>query len=271
MKPSVLKPGLLVALNTTVRGGVKYSRTDLQADHVDDSSGARIAEWQTLRQIADPQEYERAIQVRGKCRTAILRPCSATSFGAMCPTANEFDLRRGIEEAQTLASEFNRTASLCKVEVFVIVGRVAQDDAEAARAVSAEVRALMDDMQAGIKAANPEAIREAANKAKEIAAMLSDDVQGKVSEAIDQARKAARAIVKRVQKDGEAAADVIRDCSVAKIDAARFAVLDLTPQDAPTVAQDAAPVSVPALDIPAFADSVPGAVAAPALPFALEL
>lgn len=57
--------------------------------------------------------------------------------------------------------------------------------------------------------------------------MLSADVAGQVSAAIMQAREAARAIVRRVEKAGERAADVVAELQIGKIDAARFAFLDV--------------------------------------------
>jgi aminoglycoside N3'-acetyltransferase len=51
-------------------------------------------------------------------------------------------------------------------------------------------------------------------------------VSKKVSEAITQARTAARAIVARVQKAGETAATVVAELSIRRIEEARFSFLD---------------------------------------------
>ena len=81
--------------------------------------------------------------------------------------------------------------------------------------------------KAGIDKLDPAAIRDAANKARSMAAMLGDDQQAAVEGAIEQARKAARQIVKRVQKEGEAAAIVLADVQRGAIEKARIAFLDL--------------------------------------------
>lgn len=226
MKTSVLKPGYLVSLKTTIRGGVNYKRIDIEAAHYDET-GARVEKWETAKEIPDPEEFEKATIARGKARSVITAVCCASSFGLLCPTAKEGELFDAIEEARKIAEAHNSQATRTHVDVYALVGMVAQNDVEAARAIGAEVRELLDDMNAGIKAADPAAIREAANKAKNLGGMLSAEVAGKVSAAIVEAREAARAIVKRVEKAGEGAAAVVAECSTRRIDSARFSFLDL--------------------------------------------
>lgn len=226
MKASTIKQGLLVSLKTTISGGVNYQRRDVEPDHGTETGG-RVARWETIREITDATEHEQAIATRSLVRSAILKACCSTSFGLLCPTDKEQELSTGIAEAARIAAEFNTTSKHSRVDVYVLAGRVASDDVEAARAISAEVRELIDAMQAGIAQADPETIREAANKARIISGMLSEDVAVKVSEAVAEARKAARDIVKRVEKAGEAAAVVVASCNMEKLNAARFAVLDI--------------------------------------------
>ena len=236
MKASTLKPGLLVSLKTTVRGGVSYRKVDLEAPH--EVNGAQVAKWETTREISDPEEFEHATKARGAARSAITAACCASSFGLLCPTARESALEGAIVEARAIVDAFNAGATCSHVDVYVLVGRVAQDDAEAARAIGSEVRELLDAMRAGIAAASPEAIREAANKARKLGAMLSADVAGQVSAAIVEARTAARAIVSRVEKAGEQAAAVVAECSTRRLDEARFAFLDLD-EGEPTASPEA--------------------------------
>jgi cell division septum initiation protein DivIVA len=230
MRTSVLKPGLLVSLKTTIKGGVNYQRVTLEPEHqVGDGTRAR---WETKREIENAAEFEQATVTRSKARSLISAQCCASSFGLLCPISKEQQLMDAIAEARETADRFNAGAA-SRVEVYVMVGRIAQDDAEAARAIAAEVRELMSAMQAGIASASPETIREAANKARALGAMLSPDVAGKVSEAIEQARRAAREIVRRIETAGEDAATVVAQLNVSKIEAARFCVLDLDDDGAP--------------------------------------
>ncbi|HSN68794.1 MAG TPA: hypothetical protein VLV48_06080 [Thermoanaerobaculia bacterium] len=220
-----LRPGLLVSLKTGVSGGVIYDRKDLDEKRAKD--GATVEKWETTKIIDDPDEFNRATKVRGKCRSLISGVCAVSDFGLLCPSSREFDLQRAIEEAKREANEHNATARRSFVSVYVITGRIAADDAEAARAVASEVRSLVESMQEGIKAADPEAIRKAAIAARNLGAMLTDDAQAKVATAIEEARAAARTIVKRVQKAGETAATVIAECDVRALNAARAAFVDL--------------------------------------------
>lgn len=264
MKTTTLRPGLLVSLKTSITGGVAYKRVDLDASEEKKAAeGAEIAKWETTKVVEDAADFEAAVKARGAARSKITAICSASDFGLMCPAARELDLARAIEEAKAIADEHNAKATRTIVSVYTITGRVAADDAEAARAINSEVRGLLDEMQEGIKSASPEAIRAAANKARQLGQLLSDDASKKVEKAIDQARAAAREIVKRVQKSGELAATVVADCATAEIDAARFAFLDL---DTAKPIETSAP-AVPALDM---APAEHAASSAPSVP-AVEL
>lgn len=267
MRISVLKPGLLVSLKTSVVGAVKYERVDLEAEHYDDA-GARVARWETTREIPDPAEFESATRARSAARATIAGVCCASSFGLLCPSEKEGELQVAMTAAQKLVNDFNQTAKRSRVDVYVLIGRVADNDVEAARAIGAELRELLEAMQAGIKAADPEVIREAANRARAIGGMLSEDTGRQVGEAIAQARKVARELVKRVQGAGELAATVVSQCNVEAIERARFAFLDLE-KGATT---EAVPVPARGIDLPAAGEKFAPPAAAPAtLPFSLEV
>ena len=129
---SIIRPGFLVSLKTTVRGGVSYSRRDIAAPVATDGApaaaadpAAEVSAWETVRAIADAAEHRRAIETRGRCRTLIVRHCAQSSFGLLCPEANEPELSAAIREAQQLADEFNRGARFSRVEVFTLAGRIA--------------------------------------------------------------------------------------------------------------------------------------------------
>lgn len=226
MKTAVIRPGLLVSLRTTIKGGVSYSRIDKETERVTED-GELVARWETTKTIPDPKEYEAAIAARSKARAAVTSVCCPSVFGLLCPSDAAGKLDEAVTKARAIAAVHNGAAVLSQVEVFVLVGRVAADDAEAARAIGAEVRDLLEQMQTGIKAADPEMIRDAANKARAIGSMLSDNVSEKVSSAIEEARRAAREIVRRVEKSGEQAAAVVSELKMRAIESARMAFLDL--------------------------------------------
>ena len=261
MQIQTIRPGLLVSLSTEIKGGVSYDREEIRAEHVTDD-GAKEAEWKTLKRIEDAAEFEAATKARGKARSLITAQCAQSRHGLLCPTANEAKLSAAIEEARAIADAFNAGALRTRVEIYVVCGRVADSDVEAQKAINAEVRGLLDAMERGVKAADVKAIRDAANRARELGSILSADVTGKVNDAIEQARKAAREIVKRVQKEGESAAVVVEKCKVDAIEAARFAFLDL---DEAKPVEASAP-AVAAIDL----DSAPGPAATPAPQSSIE-
>jgi hypothetical protein len=222
MNISTLRPGLLVSLKTSIRGNVSYAVDTIDPDYLDES-GARRAKWQTERVVADPREHERAVRVRSTCRSLVIRHCASSSFGLLCPERNEAFLRAAIEEAQAEVRAFNEEAALTRIGFYVLIGRVAADDAEAVRAIGAEMRELMSDMESGIEGLNAEAVRSAAKKARALGNMLSDDAASRVADAIGAARGIAREIVKA----GEGVAFEIDRAALRQITEARTAFLDL--------------------------------------------
>lgn len=230
---STLKPCLLISLKSSLTGNVRYARQDTQFDTITED-GKKVAKWETERVIEDPAEHEAAVKVRGKARSLITSVCVKSSFGLVCPRdkAAVFDV--ALAEARALVAEFNRTARLTTVGIYVLAGQIASDDAEAVRAINSEVSDLLTEMQAGIKEMNVETIREAANKIRGLGAMLSPAAANVVQDAISVARAEAR----RLTQEGEKAAEPTA-LTVAKIANARTMFLDLEPAEdvaAPDVA-----------------------------------
>ena len=222
MQTTTLRPGLLVSLKTHIAGNVRYAKRTIEAEHIADDGAAREV-WETERTVTDPEELELAKKARGKASSLIRSVCALSAFGLLCPADKEADLDKAIAEARAVADVFNSQARLSQVTVYVISGRVAADDVEAVRAINSEVRDLLDDMQRGVKNFDPDVIREAANKARQLASMLSPEAGSRVQEAIDAARKAARQIVKA----GETAEIEVDQVALRKITEQRTAFLDL--------------------------------------------
>lgn len=162
---STIRPGLLVSVKSTVAGGVSYKKVDLEAGEAQ-TEDASVARWETTRVIEDKEEYERATKCRSSALSLIRRVCSATTFGLLCPEDQEGALDVAIKAARQLVDNHNETAKHTRVSVYALKGRVASNDAEAARAITQEIAELTVAMDAGIKAFDPEAIRKAANRAR---------------------------------------------------------------------------------------------------------
>jgi hypothetical protein len=225
MQANTLRPGLLVSLKTSSRGNVRYDKVDLDA-HAD--GAAAVATWETTRTIADQEEYERAKKAQGRASTLIRRVCSVSAFGLLCPESNADALEEAIREAQGVVDSFNATATLTRIACYVIVGRVAQDDAEAVRAINSEVRELLDDMARGVDRLDVMAIRNAANKARQLGGMLTPSAQSRVQIAIDTARSVAR----KIAAAGETAALEVDSYAVRMITEQRTAFLDMREESA---------------------------------------
>ncbi len=222
MQVSTLMPGLLVSLKTNIIGNVSYSRRQLEADHLTEE-GQRRAKWETERTIDNPAERKKASEVRSAARAKISRVCSSSTFGLLCPEAKRIDLDEAIKEARTMVDEFNASATLTRVGVYVIAGRIAADDVEAVRAINSEVRDLLQEMEAGLGRLDVRAVRVACNKAKSIGRVLSPDAAARIKDAID----AARDVAKKIVKAGESAAVVIDTAAIRRIADSRTAFLDL--------------------------------------------
>lgn len=260
-KLAVIRPGILVSLKSTVTGGVTYIRTDLQADgtpvvaepgndapkpaakpapkkkrgkkkgeaapEAPESSGDTTVErWETTKIVEDANEFERATKVRNAGVALIRKQCSSTGFGLLCPEGNEDALNAAIRQARALADAHNDEAVHTRVHIYALKGRIASTDEEAARAISEEVRSLLDDMSRSIDKLDAKGIRAAATRAREIEAMLAPVQAEKVNLAVEQARKAARMIVARIEKDGKDAASVLDEIARGHIEKARVAFLE---------------------------------------------
>jgi hypothetical protein len=218
---STLRPGLLVSLKTSCRGNVRYDRVDLQNDR---SDGHELTKWETTRTISDTAEYERAKKAQSKASNLVRSVCTASAFGLLCPEAQAWKLEDAILQARAVVDEFNKSAQLTRVHVYVIAGKVASDDVEAVKAINSEVRDLIETMREGVANMDVGVIRTAANKAREIGNMLTPEAQVRIQFAIDAARSAAKNIVKA----GEGAALEVDRTAIRRIMEQRTAFLDLS-------------------------------------------
>lgn len=258
MTVSILKPGLLVSVKTSVRGGVSYSRTDLALTveellaagiAVPATAQADVSRWETTKVVADPEEHKAATLLRSKALNTIRRECSSTSFGLLCSTDREARLDEAIATARGAVRSFNSSATQVTVNVAVLKGRIAETDEEATRAIADEVAELLGAMESGVRTLDAKAIRAAAAKAKAVGSMLEARESARVDSAIEAARIAARAIVKRIDKGGEAAATVALDLQSGPIQKARFEFLEAA-SDEEALPSDA----LPSVNVQRFGD-----------------
>jgi hypothetical protein len=223
---SLLKPGFLVSLKTSLQGGVSYHRVDLDADRPEGDPAA-IARWETTRRIDDPDEHKRATKARSAASSLIRAVCTHTAFGLLCPESKAAELDEAIQGAQALIDAHNQAAHSTHVRVYVLRGRIASTDEEAVRALSSEVREVLEEMQAGIRRVDVTAIREAATRARKLGAILDADQAAKVNRAVEAARDAAKQIVKRIDVEGAEAVRAVAEGMSGPIEQARFSFLEI--------------------------------------------
>src|SRR5262249_36497596 len=153
-----------------VRGNVSYAKRVLEAARKT-ADGAERAKWETERTIVDPAEFKAAQEARSKAGNMIRRVCAHSAFGLLCPEADAGKLEAAIADANKVAKEFNSKASVTRLSVYVITGRIAPDDVEAVKAINSEIRDLMTDMESGLANLNVKEVRAAASRAKQIGQM----------------------------------------------------------------------------------------------------
>ncbi len=243
---STLKPGLLVHISTSVKGNVKYDKSE---ETTKNENGVEVSEWTTERTILDVAEQKLATEIRTKARGLVLSVCVATEHGLLCPTAKRAELDAAFDAARALVVDFNLSSRVTTLKFSALAGYIAPDDLTAVRAINGEIRDLIAEMQEGIEGLDVERVRDAAARAKKIGNMLTPEMQA----CIDDAVKAVRAQAKKLVEAGEQAATAVDAEVLNKLTAARTAFLDIdeaaevqAPVDTSGRALDLAPHEAPA-------------------------
>lgn len=232
-KTFTLRPGIMLGLKTSVRGGVSYKRVDLDAEE-----GAE--KWETTKRVQDAAVHKAASKLRARCRQRIEQVCAKTSFALMCSNDNEAKLDVVLDDIRDKVREWNSTNPVTRVNIWCVKARIAESDEQAAKSIASDLTDLLDEMNRSITDLDPDAIRTAAKQARAMLSILSEQKQALANQAIEAARDAASAIAKRVIKKGEDAAAVLQSLDTQAISAARVAFLDI--EEAEAAATDVAPL-----------------------------
>jgi hypothetical protein len=244
MQIRTLRPGILVSLKTSVRGGVTYRKIDLESER-DPDSGAEISRWDTTKIVYDPEEQKQATQTANRARYLVSRVCAESRHGLLCPEDRVDELELAIAEAQDLCDIFNAGAEHTRVEVNVVCGKIVADDVRATQALFRETEQFLEQMQQGLKELDVKKVREACKKALDVGQMLAPDANSTIAAAVNSARAQARKIVKA----GEQVAIELDEQALTTIGTARNAFLDFDFNE--SVEVDEAPVQGRAIDFEA--------------------
>jgi hypothetical protein len=200
--------GLSLALTVRISGGVEYKREEKRTRTV--ATGAKVEKWETEKTTANPAEWEAAVALRGDVRHTITRLCARTPLGdlLLIPPTRETDVRAALDAARARINAHNASASAHHLVMGCVLLRFVPEDEWTARSIRGEIFAVLTRMDSGIGNADAEAIREAADAAKRIGPMLTPEAAVALEQAVEQARRAAREITRRL-KAGEEAEVVI--------------------------------------------------------------
>jgi hypothetical protein len=223
-----IQAGLALDLTVRVTGGIEYKRRTIKSEWRE--GGAKVEEWETEKITRNPEEHAKAVKVRADVRNSITRLCARTPIGdlLLVPPDQEDKIRIALDAASAMIDAHNSKATHHYVVLGCVPSRLVPDDRWTLRSISGEIMATLGMMEAGIAGANVERIREASDSACKILPMLTPAASKAIGLAIEEARRAAREITRRIIKGNEDPIDVIPEIQErsSAIDAAKVTFLD---------------------------------------------
>jgi hypothetical protein len=156
----------------------------------------------------------------------ISRVCARSAFGLLCPTDKANALEDAIAESRALVAAFNKQAKATQVSVYVLKGKIAETDQEAAEAIADELKGLLGEMRNGILMADVDAIRDAATTALQMGKMLDEQTTRKIGAAVEEARNVASEIRRRLAEEADTVAGYVQEVKLINLSESRFAFLD---------------------------------------------
>jgi hypothetical protein len=205
------KAGLAVDLTVRITGGVEYKRT--QKSEPRRVGTSVVEEWETEKTVAHPDEQKAAVTLRGDIRHQITRLCARTPLGdlLLIPPDREPDVRAALDAARARVDAHNAVATHHHLVMGCVLLRFVPEDEWTARSIRGEIFSVLTRMETGIGSADPEAIREAADAARRVLPMLTQMAHAYLDASIEEARRAAREIARRIVKEGESPEEVIAE------------------------------------------------------------
>jgi len=213
---------------TTGKAAVKYEREEETRNETPNADGNDKTEkviTRTTRTITAVDEYKAMDALRARMRNRVKANCVDTIIGWLSPRENRADLRKTIVQVEAEIIEVNAGATFYKVSPGVVVASIETDADVAAATVTETLRDAMDGLREAFARGDIEGMRAIAAGLKGFDALVNDEAADKVREAIDEARKIARTVVRETEKKGRALEEVLAELSTDAIDAARFMLI----------------------------------------------
>jgi len=221
-----LRPGILISIKTHQSGNRSYQKREIERAHLTEG-GVERSRWDTTKIVFDPAEAKAAGQIANRARYLVTRLCADTAHGPLCPVDRREELNEAINEARSLARDFNDTAVFSRVEVNVICGEIIADDVNTARALFSETERFMAQMQEGLENLDVKKVRAICVKVLDVGQMLSPEAGATMAVAVSAARSACKKIVAA----GEQVAIEIDQNAIDTIGLARNSFLDFGMSD----------------------------------------
>lgn len=227
--PIVLGHGYLVVLKTEVTGGYTNERFPLGEEP--EGEHGLLKKWRTEKHVTHVEALAAAEKCRSEARNTVVKACRSTPFSLFLPEADEAKFEAALAAANSMISAHNAKAledgTPVKVALFALRGRIGGESSRAAELASIKSCAadLLAQLGAAVAAGDVTTLRDVANQARSLAPMLEDGSEGrtKLDRAVKQARAVAKAILQRVEQQGELLADVLAQSQTSAIAEARFA------------------------------------------------
>lgn len=200
--------------------GLHYTRETLSETVIGDREEKRF---ETLRVYENKPEALRAKAVREAARIRLMKVCSRTVLGLVCPASKERELEAILGEIQALVDAANREFVRCRVDYAVVPIRIEHDNARAQNALRAEIRRHAERLLEASRAGDPEEIRRLMRLGRGVEDLVAEDsLREDLRELSTAAASAARALARAMKDDADVdAGDDARAATRAVEDVAR--------------------------------------------------
>jgi hypothetical protein len=214
----------------SIHGGsaVTYERVDVSTTNTGiegTNDHTEVVVRTVKRTIEAVDEHNAMDALRSRTRARVKAMCADTIIGWLSPSDRRDALRAAIKTVKAEITQANAGSMFYRVSPGVVVASIETDADVAAATVTEALRDAMDGLKDAINNGDVEQMRAIAMGLKGFDALVSDEAADKVRDAIDEARRIAKFVVKETGKKGRQMEQVLMEINTEAIDAARFMLI----------------------------------------------
>jgi len=225
VRPSaVLKSGWLVVADIHNHGCVSMKVSD--RNEVVDVDRVLTGDWHTNKRIANVDEHKAVAKAVFDAKNGVKSLGYSVYAGTYVPMSRGAELQEAISAARTIINLHNSTSKFTSISGGFITFLLAGDEGSAANAIISSAQQTLNKMADAIERADVKALRDTMRGAAGIESMFEASTAGKLSSAMQAAKKTARAITRASKKAGEELA--AWDEKIAEVETARIAFAEIT-------------------------------------------